>query len=35
VGGIHKANPDKREFEKLMESGSRLIDFGRYLHPGM
>ena len=25
--------PDRREFDKLMESGSRLIDFGFYI-PG-
>jgi hypothetical protein len=26
--------PDRREFDKLIESGSREIDFGRFLHPG-
>ena len=26
---------DRREFDKLMESGSRVIDFGRFLIPGL
>ena len=38
-GGGHTRNsrkktiPDRREFDILMESGSRVIDFGRFLHP--
>ena len=41
VGGGHtrcyrqKTIPDRREFDKLMESGSRVIDFGRFLIPGL
>jgi len=30
-----KTIPDRQEFDKLMESGSRVIDFGRFLHPGI
>jgi len=28
-----KTIPDRREFDKLMEFGSRVIDFGQFLHP--
>jgi len=40
VGGRHtrdfrqKTIPDRRKFDKLVESGSRVIDFGRFLNPG-
>jgi hypothetical protein len=33
-GFRQKTIPDRREFDKLMESESRVIDFGRFLHPG-
>jgi len=33
-GFRQKTIPDRREFDKLMESGSRVIYFGRFLHPG-
>ena len=33
-GFRQKTIPDRREFDKLMESGSQVIDFGRFLHPG-
>jgi len=33
-GALDKTIPDRREFYKLIESGSRVIDFGRFLHPG-
>lgn len=33
-GFRQKTIPDRREFDKLMESGSRVIEFGRFLHPG-
>jgi len=32
AAGIHEAL-DRREFDKLMKSWSRVIDFGRFLHP--
>jgi len=34
-GFRQKTIPDRREFDKLMESGSRVIDFGRFLIPGL
>ena len=34
-GFKQKTIPDRQEFDKLMESGSRVIDFGRFLHPGI
>ena len=33
-GFRQKTIPDRREFDKLIKSGSRKIDFGRFLHPG-
>jgi hypothetical protein len=33
-GFRQKIIPDRREFDKLMESGSRVLDFGRFFHPG-
>ena len=33
-GFRQKTIPDRREFDKLMESGSRVKDFGQFLHPG-
>jgi len=30
-----KTIPDRQEFDKLVESGSRVIDFGRFLNPGL
>jgi len=33
-GFRQKTIPDRREFDKLMESGSRVIDFDQFLHPG-
>jgi len=32
-GFRQKTIPDRQEFDKLMESGSRIKDFGRFLHP--
>jgi len=32
-GFRQKTTPDRREFDKLMESGSQVIDFGRFLNP--
>ena len=33
TGFRQKIIPDRREFDKLMESGSLIIEFGRLLHP--
>jgi len=33
-GFKQKTIPDRWEFDKLIESGSHVIDFGRFLHPG-
>jgi len=34
-GFRQKTIPDRWEFDKLMESGSRVIDFGQFLIPGI
>jgi len=34
-GFRQKTIPDRREFDKLMESGSQVIDFGQFLYPGL
>jgi len=34
-GFRQKTIPDRRKFDKLMESGARVIDFGQFLIPGL